>query len=148
MRAAAARETTQKEKRKLSLEELRNKLPFVEFLAQYPDSESISLTEEYAEEIEQRYQAFENRTAASAELRQLFRQRHKQEGGVDLVDDDLRCVDQYITEEAVQTPNEWRHSLTTRGESTSRNGVSRNAKQNSLVSVARRNSASCSVTLK
>ena len=86
-----------------AIDKALNTKGFAEFLAKYPEAESIDLNDTNEAEIEQRLEAFEAKNRVSAEIRGLF--NNELSGlGIKLEGADFASVDVYLEDETINNP--------------------------------------------
>jgi hypothetical protein len=86
-----------------SIDKALNTKGFAEFLAKYPEAESIDLNDTNEAEIEQRLEAFEAKNRVSAEIRGLF--NNELSGlGIKLEAADFASVEAYLEDETINNP--------------------------------------------
>lgn len=86
-----------------SIDKALNTKGFAEFLAKYPEAESIDLNDTNEAEIEQRLEAFEAKNRVSKEIRGLF--NNQLSGlGIKLEGADFESVEAYLEDETIHNP--------------------------------------------
>lgn len=92
------------EKEKFSVDAALNKKGFAEFLAKHPDAADFDMANE--DELEKRFEAFEQSTKLAEELKALYRDQIEKEMDIKLDQKDLASVDVYIEEIAINDRGE------------------------------------------
>ncbi len=89
-------------------EETLNNPEFLKFLSSYPDAESLELTNENAEEIEKRHEAFMFKEWARDGLKDLYTEEIYKKAGLEIKEKEKRkefkFLDEYLEKEAIETP--------------------------------------------
>lgn len=86
-----------------AIDKALNTKGFAEFLAKYPEAESVDLNDTNEAEIEQRLEAFEAKNRVSAEIRGLF--NNELSGlGIKLEAADFASVEAYLEDETIHNP--------------------------------------------